>query len=480
MKLPAHGSSAAYILDQLDALQADDVDWRSGRAFGLVYHAGPDVLALASAANARFQSANALNTAAFPSLRRMQADVVAMVADLLHGGPEAAGFMTSGGTESILLAVKAARARGRARGVDTPEMVLATSAHAAFEKAAAYFGVRSVRVPVRADYRADAGAMASVIGANTVLLVASAPQYPQGVIDPIGEIAALAEARGISCHVDACMGGISLPMLDRLGHAIAPFDFRVPGVTSISVDLHKYGYALKGASVILHRSKELRRDQTFVTDNWLGGTYGSSGLLGTRSGGPIAAAWAVMNHLGVDGYLRLTERARAATEALAAGLRAIPGVRLVAEPDATLLAFTCDDAGACAPASLRDPADGRRPDAQASGLTFATASLRDPAHGRRPDAPASGLTFTTASLRDPAHGRRPDAQASGLTFAVGDALAERGWMVDQQKPPPSLHCTVNAAHAGVIPQFLAELRAVLDDVRARGLRAAPAPYGTTE
>ena len=411
MKLPAHGSSAAYLLDQLDALQADDVDWKSGRAFGLAYYAGPDVLALATAANARFQSANALNTAAFPSLRRMQADVVAMLADLLNGGPEAAGFMTTGGTESILLAVKAARTRGHERGVHAPEMVLPTSAHAAFEKAAAYFGVRSVRVPVREDYRADPDAMAAAINASTVLLVASAPQYPQGVVDPVAEVAALAAARDVNCHVDACMGGITLPMLERLGHRIPPFDFRVPGVTSISVDLHKYGYTVKGGSVILHRNKELRRHQTFVTDNWLGGVYGSSGLLGTKSGGPIAAAWAVLSHLGEDGYLRLTATARAATEALAAGLRAIPGVRLVAEPDATLLAFTLDDAD---------------------------------------------------------------------VGAVGDGLAERGWMVDQQKPPPSLHCTVNAVHAGVIPEFLGELRAVLDTVRGAGLRAAPAPYATTE
>jgi glutamate/tyrosine decarboxylase-like PLP-dependent enzyme len=290
-------------------------------------------------------------------------------------------------------------------------MVLPTSAHAAFEKAAAYFGVRSVRIPVRADYRADPDAMAAAINANTVLLVASAPQYPQGVIDPVSAIAALAAARDINCHVDACMGGITLPMLGRLGHAIPPFDLRVPGVTSISVDLHKYGYTAKGASVIVHRNKELRRHQTFVTDSWLGGVYGSSGLLGTKSGGPIAAAWAVMNHLGEDGYLRLTRTARAATEALAAGLRAIPGVRLLAEPDATLLAFTCDDAD---------------------------------------------------------------------VGAVGDALAKRGWMVDQQKPPPSLHCTVNAVHADVIPEFLGALRAVLDAVRGGGLRAEPAAYATTE
>jgi glutamate/tyrosine decarboxylase-like PLP-dependent enzyme len=218
---------------------------KSGRAFSLAYHAGDDVLALASEALTRFQSANALNVAAFPSLRTMQSDVVAMIADLLRGGPEAAGFMTSGGTESILLAVKAARTRGRARGIAAPEMVLPTTAHAAFEKGAEYFGVKSVRVPVGDDFRADPAAMAAAISAQTVLLVASAPSYPQGVIDPVEEIAALAQARELNCHVDACMGGIILPMLERLGRSVPPFDFPVAGVTSMSVDLHKYGYTAK-------------------------------------------------------------------------------------------------------------------------------------------------------------------------------------------------------------------------------------------
>lgn len=437
MKLPARGRSAAAILDQLATLQAEDVDWKSGRAFSLAYYAGPDVLALATEASARFQSANALNTAAFPSLRRMQADVVAMTSDLLNGGPEAAGFMTSGGTESILLAVKAARGRGRERGIDAPEMVLPTSAHAAFEKGASYFGVRAVRVPVRDDFRADPHAMADAVTANTVLLVGSAPQYPQGVIDPIADIAAIAGARGINCHVDACMGGVTLPMLERLGHPIPPFDFRVPGVTSISVDLHKYGYTAKGASVILHRTKELRQHQTFTTDNWLGGLYGSSGVLGTKSGGPIAAAWAVMTYLGEEGYLRLTREARAATEALRDGLRTIPGVRLLAEPDATLLSFTCDD-----------------------------------------DAP--GLTFADGLLRTPSDGRRPAADAAGLTFALGGALGKRGWVLDQQKPPPSLHCTVNAVHGPVIPELLADLRTVLGELRGSGASAAQRAYGTVE
>ena len=411
MPLPKNGIAAETLLQQLDALAAHDVDWKSGRAFSLAYHAGPEVLALANAALAKFQSTNALNVAAFPSLRRMQAEVVDIVADLLHGGPDAAGFMTSGGTESILLAVKAARTRGRERGITAPEMVLPTTAHAAFEKGAAYFDVRSVRVPVGADYKADASAMAAALTPQTVLLVASAPSYPQGVIDSVQQIAALAAARDINCHVDACMGGITLPMLERLGQAVTPFDFRLPGVTSMSVDLHKYGYTAKGASVIVHRTKALRKQQTFSTDNWLGGLYASSGVLGTKSGGPIAAAWAVLHHLGEDGYLRLTRVARAATLLLLEGLREIPGLRVLGDPEATLVAFTIDDAD---------------------------------------------------------------------VFTVGEALAARGWVLDQQQPPPSLHCTVNAVHAPVIPALLADLRAVLAVVRTGGARGSAKPYGRLE
>ena len=289
------------MLARLDAMRADDVDWRSGRAFTLAYHAGDDVLELQADAFVRFMDDNGLNPEAFPGSRQLQAEVVAMTASLLDAPPDAAGFLTTGGTESLLMAVKAARERGRKeRGISAPEMVLPTSAHAAFDKASHYFGVEAIRVPVAEDFRADPDAMADAVNDNTVLVVGSAPQYPQGVIDPIEAIAAIATERAISCHVDACMGGITLPMLERLGYPIPPWSFRVEGVTSISVDLHKYGYTAKGASVLVHRTRELRAYQTFFTDGWLGGAYGSSAVLGTKSVGPWAAAWAVMQHLGQD------------------------------------------------------------------------------------------------------------------------------------------------------------------------------------
>ncbi len=411
---PKTGRPAADVLASLDERKGDDVDWRGGRVFSLAYDAGDEIHALAVEASGRFLSTNALNPIAFPSVGRMQSEVVSMLADLLNGGPEASGFMTTGGTESILMAVKAAKMRAKAeRGITAPEMVLATSAHAAFTKGGEYFGVRSVRVPVGPDFKADPDAMAAAINDNTVLVVASAPQYPQGVIDPVAALAALAEERDINCHVDGCMGGITLPMLERLGYPIEPFDFRVPGVTSMSVDLHKYGYTAKGASVILHRSKALRKYQTFTTDDWLGGFYASSGVLGTKSGGPIAGAWAVLTHVGEDGYLRLTKAARVATEELIAGLRAEPGIEVLGEPEATLVAFRITDAD---------------------------------------------------------------------TFAVGNALFAKGWYCDQQGPPASLHCTVNAVHAegGRIAEFLGAVRACLAEVRAQQATGEQAPYAALE
>ena len=331
---------AQEVLAQVGAIGQSDLRWKDGRAFSLAYYAGPEVQEVADTAYAMYGSANGLNADAFPSLKKFQAEVVSTVNRWVHGDDTSAGFMTSGGTESILLAVKAARERGRKEfGISQPNVVLPTSAHAAFEKACYYFGLETRRVAVRADWRADVEAMSQSIDENTVLIVGSAPQYPQGVVDPITEIAALARARNINCHVDACMGGVTLTFLERLGEEIPLWDFRVEGVTSISVDLHKYGYTSKGASVILHRNRQLRSYQTFTTDNWLGGFYGSSGVLGTKSGGPMAAAWAVMNYLGDEGYLRLTESARSTTRQLAQAIQGIDGLQLRAIPDSTLLSF---------------------------------------------------------------------------------------------------------------------------------------------
>ena len=415
MSLPQHGLPAAEVLGTLDQMKQHDVRWREGRAFTLAYYAGDDVAHVADEAYRRFSSENALNTDAFPSLRRIQAEVVDIAGTWLGAGAGAAGFMTSGGTESLLMAVKASRERGRReRGIERPNVVLPASAHAAFEKGCNYFGLESRRVPVGADWRADVQAMAEAIDDNTVLVVGSAPQYPQGVVDPITAIAALAAERDINCHVDACMGGVTLHYLARLGFPVEPWNFAVPGVTSMSVDLHKFGYAAKGASVIMYRSKQLRADQTYVTDNWLGGVYGSSGILGTKSGGSMGAAWAVMHYLGDEGYLRLTAAARTATEQLAAAVVAHPDLRLLAAPDTMLLSFV-----AAEPAALD-------------------------------------------------------------VFAVADALWRRGWYIDRQGPPSSLHCTVNAVHEGRIDAFVADLHESIAEVKAVHAAGEQGAYGTIE
>jgi glutamate/tyrosine decarboxylase-like PLP-dependent enzyme len=321
-------------------MRARDVRWREGRAFSLAYNAGPDALAVAEEAYRRFSGENALSTDAFPSLKQIQAEVVAMAGVWLGATPSSAGFMTSGGTESILMAVKAARDRLLAeRQIRHPNMVLPTSAHAAFAKAGAYFGVEVRRVEVGSDWRADVSAMRSRVDENTVLIAGSAPQYPQGVVDDIVGIAKVASDSQINCHVDACMGGVTLAYLERLGEPIPPWNLKVPGVSSISVDLHKFGYTSKGASVIMYASKHLRSYQGFVTDDWLGGLYGSSGVLGTKSGGSMASAWAVMHFLGDDGYLRLTRQAREATLQLASIIRDSSDLVLRAEPESTLLCF---------------------------------------------------------------------------------------------------------------------------------------------
>ena len=413
--LPLQGIPAPQVFDELESLRAGDVDWRGGRVFSLAYYAGPEAIAVAEDAYRRFSGENALSTDAFPSLRIMQQDVLTMVGPWLGADKDSAGFMTSGGTESILMVVKAARDQfAQTNGVTNPNVVLPTSAHAAFEKAFHYFGVESRRAEVGTDWRADVAAMEQLIDDNTILLVASAPQYPQGVIDDVSSIAALALQYGINCHVDACMGGVTLAYLEKLGLPIPAWNLRVPGVTSISVDLHKYGYTSKGASVVMYRNKLLRAHQGFFTDNWLGGMYASSGMLGTKSGGSIASAWAVLRHLGDDGYTALTKQTRDACVQLADHIAAHPQLILRAYPDSTLICF-----GAADPTALN-------------------------------------------------------------VFAVADELRTRGWYVDRQSPPDSLHCTINAIHHDKIDAFIVDLDASIDAVLSARLSGDVGSYGNLE
>ncbi|MEV8442047.1 aminotransferase class V-fold PLP-dependent enzyme [Actinosynnema sp. NPDC051121] len=324
------------VLAELRALRAGDLPTHGGRTLAYVYDSAlPGLDELAASAHALASSVNGLDPTAFPSLLRLENDVVGTAARLLGGGDATVGAVTSGGTESCLLAVVAAR--DSRPDVARPSMVLPETAHAAFHKAAHYFGVRVIAVPVDPEtFRADPAAMAAAIDESTVLVVASAPSYAHGVVDPVAEIAAAALERGVRCHVDACIGGWVLP------HApdAPPFDFSVPGVTSISVDLHKYAYCPKGTSVLLHASADLRRAQYFASAAWPGYTMLNSTTQSTRSGGPLAAAWAVLRHIGDDGYRSLALQALESTRVLREGIGKIDGLRVLGTPSATLLAVT--------------------------------------------------------------------------------------------------------------------------------------------
>lgn len=327
LEIPVCGTSAQAIIEELECRKAKDADWRNGRSWSLVYYAGDEHDGFLKSAYETYFSENGVSPSAFPSLSHLEAEVVSMVLSLLVAHEGEVGTMTSGGTESILLAMKSYRDYACARGMSGSELevLVPQSAHPAFLKAAHYFGLRVVPVSLREDFRADPNDAERKITERTVCLVGSAPSYPQGVVDPIPELAAIAQRHDIGLHVDACLGSFVLPFMRRLGHHVPEFDFRVPGVTSISADLHKNGYAAKGASAILYRSAELRSYQFFVTADWPGGLYGSPTMSGTRPGGAIAAAWAAMMRLGMQGYTDLTSRAVMVANRLMDGVSKIPG-----------------------------------------------------------------------------------------------------------------------------------------------------------
>ncbi len=341
-EFPADSLPVEEVLDAMRARRDRDADWKGGRTFSLVYHPDdPELDRLHEAVALEYLHENALNPFAFPSLTEMEGEVVEWGSALVNGPGH--GRLTSGGTESIFLAVQTMRdhARGE-RGIAEPVLLTAETAHPAFAKACKYLDVEQVRVPVGADGRADVAAMTAAIDERTGMVVGSSPCYPFGVIDPIEDLAAAASAAGVLCHVDACLGGFLLPFWERIGENVPPWDFRVDGVTSMSADIHKYGWTFKGASLVLYRDKDLLAKQFFLYDDWPGGLYGSATTAGTRAAAPIAAAWATMRHLGVPGYTRLAEVLRDTVVAFRDGIDAIDGLHLTHRPDLSLFQFTAD------------------------------------------------------------------------------------------------------------------------------------------
>ncbi|MFX0057162.1 MAG: pyridoxal phosphate-dependent decarboxylase family protein [Candidatus Hodarchaeota archaeon] len=344
--LPEKGISGNELIEEMKNIAKDDIHWEEGRVWSLVYHASDDHTELLKKSYNMFFSKNALSPLAFPSLRKFETEVVSMAIDLFRGDKKCCGSMTSGGTESIVMAVKTYRdwAREKFPDIKNPEMILPSSAHPAFLKGADYFDVKAVIVPVdEKTHQADVKAMEKALTDNTILIVGSACDFPRGVVDPIAELAALAEKRGIGMHVDSCLGGFMLPFVRMLGYEVPDFDFVIPGVTSISADVHKYGYGAKGASTILYRSEKVWQHQFSVYTDWSGGVYISTTMRGTRPGGAIAAAWVAMRKLGIDGYLKLAKIVMDASEKLIEGINKIPELYILGKPVMSVFSFTSDD-----------------------------------------------------------------------------------------------------------------------------------------
>ena len=410
LSFPDHGRPVDDLITELRGGRGDDADWRRGRTFSLVYNAADAELErLHEAVAAEYLHENYLNPFAFPSLLRMEREVVAMGADLLHGNPRG-GKLTSGGTESLFLAVQVARDHAReVRGITEPRVVLPSTAHPAFAKACHYLDVDEIRVPAGADGRADVAATAAAVDASTALVVGSAPCYPFGVVDPIPELAAVAAERGALCHVDACLGGWLLPFLERLGEPLPPWDLRVEGVTSLSADVHKYGWCFKGASLLFHRDEDELRRQYFLFDGWPGGMYGSATTAGTRPAAPIAAAWATVSHLGLEGYLRLADQVRAVAHRFRRGIEGIEGIHVTGDPVPGVLEIAADTE------------------------------------------PGTGDEVLDIG-------------------AVGDVMDDRGWHLDRQNG--GLHAILSPSHVAVADEFLADLAAaVVSHGESRGVEA---------
>eukprot|EP00117_Sycon_ciliatum_P024194 scpid57351/ scgid20363/ Sphingosine-1-phosphate lyase 1; Sphingosine-1-phosphate aldolase len=319
-------------------------DWKKGRCSGTVYFNSEELSETLCEVYSKFAWSNPLHADVFPSIRKMEGEVVQMVVEMFHGPANACGAMTSGGTESILMACRAYRQIGYERGIAVPEIVAPFSAHAAFDKACEYFHMKLVHVALDEQSRqVDIRAMRKAITSSTVLLVGSAPQFPHGVIDDIEAIAALGRQYSVGVHVDACLGGFLIPFMEEAGFPLPLFDFRVTGVTSISADTHKYGFAPKGSSVILYASHDLRHRQYFVAPDWQGGIYASPSIAGSRAGGIIAACWAAMMFMGQDGYVTSTKKIVTTARYMKESLSDVPGIFIYGDPNVSVIALGSND-----------------------------------------------------------------------------------------------------------------------------------------
>ena len=412
--MPDQGAASDDILRALEAFKERDPRYKEGRVWSLVYYLDEAHSSFLKEAYHAYSSENGLNPGAFKSLKKLESEVISATADILNGTDEVCGVVTSGGTESCLMAVKTYRDMAREqRGVKRPEMVMCETAHVAWFKASEYFGVKIRLVPLLEDFTPDLEKLRRLINRNTVMILASAPEYPHGMIDPVEAIGEIAQARSIPLHVDACVGGFILPFMAMNGEDLPAWDYRVPGVTSISADIHKYGYAAKDASTITYRNLDYLRYQMFVYQNWPGGVFASSALLGTRPGGGYAAAWAAMQYFGKSGYRKLAADTVEAVNRLKQGIGEIPELEIMGEPRGPLFSYRSVD---------------------------------------------PGLNI----------------------YAVGDQMDARGWQVNRNQYPPGLHAMVTGQHLRVVDDYLADLRAAVDTVKANpelATQGGAATYG---
>ncbi|KAI7870150.1 sphingosine-1-phosphate lyase [Spinellus fusiger] len=353
--LPRHGLQEEVIMDNLRSFQnLKAADWQSGKVSGTIYHGGEELTRLLSQAYHMFASSNPLHPEVFPGVRRMEAESVAMVLDMYNAPKTGCGVMTSGGSESIIMACKAYREMYKdKKGIQHPEMIVPETIHAAFMKAAGYFNIKLISIPVdpvTCKVRVDR--VARAINRNTIMIAGSAVSFPHGIADDIAALGKLAKKCNIGFHVDCCLGSFIMPFLEKAGFPTTPFDFRVDGVTSISCDTHKYGFAPKGSSVVMYQNEVIRKYQYFLCADWTGGIYASPSMTGSRPGALIAGCWAALMNIGEDGYLDSCKKIVGARKTIEEGIRSTPELHVLGEPIGPVIAF-----GANAPLNVYDVGD---------------------------------------------------------------------------------------------------------------------------
>jgi sphinganine-1-phosphate aldolase len=406
-QFPKIGTKWEDLRVRMSEWQRRDVGWRDGRTALHVYYAGDDVLNVAREAYGMFMMESALAPLAFPSVAEMERELVGAAIGLFRGSSEASGSLTSGGTESIFLAMKAVRDWTRASRPDVQEpfdIVMPRTVHPAFDKAAHYLGMTTTRVPTTGSHEIDVVSLFDAVGSRTVMMVASAPNFPFGTVDPIREIGRRALEQDMWLHIDACVGGFLAPFAQKLGYGIPDFDFGVPGVRSLSADLHKFGYAAKGASLVLFSHRDYSRFQGTEFSDWPKGRYFTPTMLGTRPGGATAAAWAVMNYLGEEGYLRLSARVMNVWKAYAARIGQIPELEVIGNPHLAVLSFT-----------------------------------------------------STVEEVD--------------IFAVANELSERGWYMSKLAEPAGIHQIINLAHENVSDRYFDDVESAIQKIYRYSIRA---------